>query len=174
MGRHLTGSRPAVTLSAVSTMSFLERRSALGRLGEVCSERRVRLQLFASPPPHDLRCCLPNGAAAAAGGFGVSEMMGVSAKNGDRGTARADVAMPSAFRGCLDLVDATQFRSPIWCDQEFLDHGSRRGVWAPALPLQQGTKAYGSVVSRERRGRSHAIAFARHFAVDVCGPVDMA
>ncbi|KFG99345.1 hypothetical protein TGVAND_307470, partial [Toxoplasma gondii VAND] len=112
MGRHLTGSRPAVTLSAVSTMSVLERRSALGILGEVCSERRVRLQLFASPPPHDLRCCLPNGAAAAACGFGVSEMMGVSAKNGDRDTARADVAVLSAFRGCLDLVDATQFRSP--------------------------------------------------------------
>ncbi|KYK62349.1 hypothetical protein TGPRC2_307470 [Toxoplasma gondii TgCatPRC2] len=165
---------PAVTLSAVSTMSFFGRRSALGILGEVCSERRVRLQLFASLPPHDLRCCLPNGVAAVACGFGVSEMMGISAKNGDGGTAWADVAMPSAFRGCLDLVDATQFRSPIWCDQEFLDHGSRRGVWAPALPLQQGTKAYGSVVSRERRGRSHAIAFARHFAVDVCGPVDMA
>ncbi|KAF4643998.1 hypothetical protein TGRH88_087823 [Toxoplasma gondii] len=90
MGRHLTGSRPAVTLSAVSTMSFLERRSALGILGEVCSERRVRLQLFASLPPHDLRCCLPNGAAAAAGGFGVSEMMGVLATNGNGSTDSRD------------------------------------------------------------------------------------
>ncbi|KYF39026.1 hypothetical protein TGARI_372000, partial [Toxoplasma gondii ARI] len=226
MGRHLTGSRPAVTRSAVSTLMFVGRRIALRiadvegvihlvdevsqyvlscylrrpydrgllvvgqgpnsergsliaytiimsyreplrlrsynfRLSGNCSrERRARLQLFASPPPHDLRCCLPNGAAAAACGFGVSQMMAVLAMIGVGDTARADVAMLSAFRGCLDLVDATQFRSPIWCDQEFLHHGSRRGVWAPALPLQQGTKAYGSVMSRERRGRSHAIAFA--------------
>ncbi|ESS28178.1 hypothetical protein TGVEG_442350 [Toxoplasma gondii VEG] len=123
MGRHLTGSRPAVTLSAVSTMSFFGRRSALGILGEVCSERIVRLQLFASPPPHDLRCCLPNGAAVAACGFGVSERMGVPAKNGDGGTAWADVAMPSAFRAVWIWSTRRSFAAPSGVTRSFFIMG---------------------------------------------------